>query len=443
MNLLSNFVTDVIVVAVVLGFMIFVHELGHFLAAKRFGVRVLVFSLGFGKRLAGFESGGTDYRLSALPLGGYVKMAGEDPSESHHDDPGDFLAHPRWQRFIIAVTGPAMNVLTAFVLLAALYRFHYPKPAYEEQTARIGSVQPGSPAAAAGIKPGDVVVRLGNIEHPKWQSLELKILTTAGQPIPIEVLRNGRLLSLTLTPKAEGVNDWGQAGLSPCLPSVVGGVEEGFPAARAGVQPGDRVLGVDGRSVPCFQSLASLLENDAGKPVTLNIERHGRQFAITLRPVHKVISGEDRWIIGVTARTDVVIRQLSWRKAVEASIRDNVTSVSALLVVLEKIVTRHMSARSLSGPIGIAQMSGEAYRAGLPDLLMLVAFISLQLGILNLMPIPMLDGGMIVMLLVESVIRRDLSLHVKERIAQAGIFLLVLLFVFIMYNDIVKTLAHY
>ncbi|MGH9358806.1 MAG: RIP metalloprotease RseP [Terriglobia bacterium] len=443
MNVLSSVVTDIVVVAVVLGFMIFVHELGHFIAAKRFGVRVLVFSLGFGTRLAGFERGGTDYRLSILPLGGYVKMSGEDPSEPHKDDPGDFLAHPRWQRFFIAVAGPFMNIMTAFVILAALYHYHYQKPAYEEQPARIGDVQPSSPASAAGLEPGDVIVRAGNLEHPKWEDLQLKILTTIGQVIPMEVLRHGHLLNISLVPKAEGVNQIGYAGLYPCLPSVVGGVEQGMPAGRAGLEPGDKVLAVGSESVPCWQRLASALQSDAGKPVVLTVERDGKDFKVKLQPAHRSVSGQSRWLIGVTARTDMVVRQLPWTNAITASIDDNVRSTTATFVVLKKILSRRMSARSLSGPIGIAQISGEAYRAGISDLLTLVAFISLQLGIFNLLPIPILDGGMILLLLIEGMMRRDLSLRMKERVVQAGLFLLLLLVVFVTYNDIVKAIGRY
>ncbi len=443
MNVVSSFVTDVIVVAVVLGFMIFVHELGHFIAAKRFGVRVLVFSLGFGKRLIGFERGGTDYRLSILPLGGYVKMTGEDPSESHQDDPGDFLAHPRWQRFFIAVAGPFMNVLTAFIILAALYHYHYQRPAYEEQPARVGDVQPNSPASVAGLQPGDLILRAGNLQHPKWEDLQLMILTTTGQAIPMEVRRQGRVLNISLVPTAKGVNQIGYAGLYPCLPTVVGGVEQGMPASRVGLKPGDKVLAVGAESVPCWQRLAATLQSDAGKRVVLTVERGARTFQVTLQPAHRLISGQSRWLIGVTARTDMVVRQLPWSQAVADSVRDNIRSTTTTFVVLKKILSRHMSARSLSGPIGIAQISGEAYRAGISDLLTLVAFISLQLGIFNLLPIPILDGGMILLLLIEGTMRRDLSLRMKERVVQAGLFLLLLLVVFVTYNDIVKAIGRY
>src|SRR5579859_2297542 len=162
----SNFTTDIAVVAVVLGVMILIHELGHFIAAKYFGVRVLTFSLGFGPRLFGVKRGDTDYRVSALPLGGYVKMAGDDPSQERKGDPGEFLSKPRWQRFVIVVMGPFMNAVLAITLLTGLYRFHYEKPAYKEEPARIGEVEPDSPAAKAGVLPGDLIVRLGDLQNP-------------------------------------------------------------------------------------------------------------------------------------------------------------------------------------------------------------------------------------------------------------------------------------
>ncbi|MGH9326635.1 MAG: RIP metalloprotease RseP [Terriglobia bacterium] len=440
MTIFTHFITDIIVVAIVLGFMIFVHELGHFIVAKRFGVRVYVFSLGFGKRIWGFTKGDTDYRISVLPLGGYVKMAGEDPSEPHHDDPGDFLAHPRWQRFIIAVAGPAMNILTALVMLAVLYKFHYQKPAYAGQPVRIGEVQPNSPAAKAGLQPGDLIVRMGNTEHPTWEKVQLSVLMTARQPIPLEIERDGKLFGATLTPEAHGEDQVGYAGFAPCWPSVVGQVDSGLPASRAGLKPGDKLLAVDGKHVPCWQGLSSLMQTKAGNAVMLTVERGQEQLQIPVQPVERDEAGEKRWIIGVYPRMDVVT-SLRPGKAVAESWHDNVQSTVVTFEALKRILTRHMSARSLSGPVGIAQLSGSAYRAGIVPLLSFTAFISLQLGIFNLLPIPMLDGGMILMLFVEGAMQRDLSLRFKERVVQAGIFLLLLLVVFVTYNDVIKALG--
>ena len=231
----GSFITDAVVVVLVLGLMIFIHELGHFLAAKFFGVRVLVFSLGFGKRLLHLTRGDTDYRISALPFGGYVKMAGDDPSADRQGDPGEFLAKPRWQRFVIVVMGPIMNILLAVLLLTGLYKFHFQKPAYEEQPARVGDVEADSPASQIGLTPGDLVVRLDSLQNPKWEDVEIKILTTVGEAMPLEVERDGKILNMTLTPRAEGPNRVGYAGLYPYAPGVIDKVEPGLPASHAGL----------------------------------------------------------------------------------------------------------------------------------------------------------------------------------------------------------------
>ena len=438
----SNFLTNAVVVIVVLGIMIFFHELGHFLAAKGFGVRVLVFSLGFGKRLLGFKRGDTDYRVSILPFGGYVKMAGDDPSEVRQGDAGEFLGKPRWQRFVIVMMGPAMNVLLAVGLLAGIYRYHYQKPAFEEQPARVGDVEPQSPAERAGILPGDLIVRLGEVRDPKWEDSELKILTTVGEAIPVSVQREGQLLTLALTPEAKGPSRIGNAGWYPYVPGIIDVVEPGLPAAEAGIKPGDEIVGIDGRKILFWPRVAQVIQSKKGEPLELMIVRNGEERAISITPVVTDLRGEKAWRIGVAFQSGMlgnVVRQLPWGEAINSSFRDNLRNCLATFDVLGKILTRRLSTRSLAGPIGIAQLSGQAYRAGIFELLMLVSFISLQLGIFNLLPIPILDGGVILLLAVESVIRRDLSLEVKERFAQVGIVFLLLLAVFVMYNDIVKT----
>jgi regulator of sigma E protease len=436
---MSSFFTDAVVVVFVLGFMIFIHELGHFLAAKGFGVRVLVFSLGFGKRLLGFKRGDTDYRVSALPFGGYVKMAGDDPSEVRQGQAGEFLGKPRWQRFVVVIMGPAMNVALAIGLLTALYRFHFQKPAYQEQPARVGDVDPDSPAAQSGIQAGDLITRLDGIANPKWEDVEVKILTTVGEPIPVEIRRDGKTLALTVSPQAKGPNRIGDAGWYPYVPGTIDSVEPGFPASQAGLKAGDQIVGVDGNRIYFWPRVASLLQKANGKEVDLTITREDKEMDVHLKPVLSEVQGEKMWRIGVTFRSSMVVRELPWGPAFTSSLRDNLRNSLATFDVLGKILTRRMSTRSLSGPIGIAQLSGEAYRAGVAELLMFMCFISLQLGIFNLLPIPVLDGGVILLLLVESVIRRDLSLEVKERFAQVGIVFLLLLAVFVMYNDILKT----
>jgi regulator of sigma E protease len=441
--MVGGFITDAVVVILVLGLMIFVHELGHFLAAKFYGVRVLVFSLGFGKRLLHFTKGDTDYRISALPFGGYVKMAGDDPSANRQGDPGEFLSKPRWQRFVIVVMGPVMNILLAIVLLTCLYKFHYQKPAYEEQPARVGDVEADSPASQIGLTPGDLMVRLDGLRNPKWEDVEIKIVTTVGEGMPLEVDRDGQILNMTLTPRAEGPSRVGYAGVYPYAPGVVDKVEPDLPAGHAGLIAGDQIVGMDGRKVLYWPRVFYLLQSGKGKPVQLSILRDGREIQTTLTPVLTDVMGEKRWRIGVTFHNDMVVRQLPWGAAIKASLQDNLRNCLAWFDVMGKILTRRLSTRSLAGPIGIAQLSGEAYRAGLSELIMLVCFISLNLGLFNLLPIPVLDGGVILMLLVEGLIGHDLSVQVKERFVQVGFLFLLLLVVFLMCNDIMKTLRPY
>ena len=456
----SNFLTDAAVVAVVLGVMIFVHELGHFTAAKWFGVRVLTFSLGFGKRLFGFKIGDTDYRVSLLPLGGYVKMAGEEPSDSvisgsenpessgaasatPDDDPGKFLSKPRWQRFVVIAMGPAMNIAMALAVLTCLYRYHFQKPAYEEQPARVGALEPGSPAAEAGLMPGDLILRLDRIRNPKWEDLVPKVLTSAGQTIPIDVLRDGHQIELKITPKATKQDQVGYIGVDPYQPAVIAEVEPGLPAGRAGLRPGDQIVAVNGLKAYSYPSVQQEIQAANGKEVDVTVERQGKEFHVRLTPVYTEVPGGKIWRIGVRFPNDYVAREIPWRQAFASAVDFNLRNSLLTFDVLGKILTRHMSPRSLSGPIGIAQISGAAFRAGFPELLMIVSFISLQLGIFNLVPIPILDGGAILLLLIETVIRRDLSIAFKERFLQVGMAFLLILAVFLVYNDIVKTLNSY
>jgi regulator of sigma E protease len=439
--MVSSFLTDVVVVIVVLGVMVFVHEAGHFLAAKGFGVRVLTFSLGFGKRIFGFERGGTDYRVSILPLGGYVKMLGDDPSTVLTGDPGEFLSRPRWQRFLIILMGPMMNFVLAVAVLAGLYMFHFQKPAYEDQPVVIGAVETQSAAAEAGLQPGDRVVQFDGIKDPKWQDVKFKVLTTAGHSIPLVVIRHGQILHTSLIPQSEGRDDAGVAGWYPYVPFVIDKVEPGQPASKAGLEPGDAIVGIDGKPIYYWALIVQDLRDSKGKEVDLSLQRGGKEFQVHIKPAYTDVMGLKTWRIGVMARdTEYVIRQLPVGLAVEHSLQDNYTTFLETFAVLGKIVTRRMSTRTLAGPIGIAQISGEVYRRGISDLLLFVAFISVQLGIINLLPIPVMDGGHIFMLAIEGVMRRDLSLQIKERVLQVGVVLIVLLFVFIMYNDIIKTL---
>ena len=438
--MISNILRDAGVIVVVLPLMIFVHELGHFLAAKSFGVRVMTFSFGFGKRLFGIKRGDTDYRVSLLPLGGYVKMAGDDPSQPRQGDPREYLAKARWQRFIILIMGPAMNVLMAAVLITLLNHFHFQRPAFEEQPARIGAVDPGSPAAKAGLRPGDLIVRFDGLTNPDWEDLYMKVATSVNETVPGEVEREGRRLSVTLAPQPKGSDRVGYIGVLPVQAAILRAVEANMPAGRAGLQPGDRIVALDGKTVYQPAAFTDALQSGKEKEVVITVVRKGKAFDVRLKPVYAPIENGNAWRIGVELSRipDEMVTQLPWGQAVGTSVEFCVRNALLTFEVLEKIVTKKMSPDTLSGPIGIAQISGEAASQGLPTLVLFVALISLQLGIFNLLPVPILDGGAIVLLVIEGIMRKDLSLEVKERVIQVGFVFLLLLAVFVTYNDIMK-----
>jgi len=443
---MSDFFTAVIAVAVVLGLMILIHEWGHYAAAKLLGVRVEVFSIGFGKRLIGFRRGDTDYRIAAIPLGGYVKMSGENPMDERTGDPAEFLSHPRWHRFIIAIAGPAMNILLAIGLLTGVYMVKYEYPIYLYQPIVLAWVKSGSPAAEAGLQPGDKITRIDGIENPTWEQLEPTIWLSPNQPMTITVQRGDQVFERTITPKPITTSEVGWVGWYPSNPVTVGVVEPGMPAAKAGIKQGDHVVAIDGTPIPHIEAMIERLQETKDKPVELTILRDGKEFNVPITPVLAKAEdpNEKRYRIGFQNHPDVKTSRLPFGAALSRSLVDNKKDSMLILELMKRLVERKVSIRAISGPIGIAQDAGEAAQArsreGWTPLLMLTAAISLNLGIFNLLPIPILDGGVILLLLIEAFMRRDISLRLKERIYQAAFVFLVLFAVMVIYNDIAKTL---
>jgi len=440
--MLNSVLISLISVAVILGFMILIHEFGHYAVAKLLGVRVEQFAIGFGKRLVGFRKGETDYRINAIPLGGYVKMSGENPMDRHTDDPREFLNHSRWHRFLIAIAGPAMNILLAIVLLTGVYMVHYEHPGYLDQPAIVGYVDPSSPAGKAGIQPGDHLTQIDGVRNPSWEQVEMKQLVSANQPLPFEAERNGQTFRGSVVPASDSADEPPSAGWLPKVPVIIGDVEAGMPAAKAGLVEGDKIVAIDGQPVTSIQSMIDSLQRTKEKPLQLAIHRSGKEMTFNVTPVLADTPGTQKhYRLGFKNSYQISVSRLSLPEALDRSIATNRKLSTLILELVGRLVQRKASLKTVSGPIGIAQQAGIAAQQGWMPFLELTAAVSLNLGIFNLLPIPIMDGGVILLLFIESLMRRDISMPIKERIYQAAFVFLVLFAAVVIYNDIVKTLG--
>lgn len=452
---MHDFLVSVIAFIVLVGVMVVVHEFGHFLAAKLCGVRVEAFSVGFGPRLFGIKFGDTDYKVCLLPLGGFVKMTGETPDqisggsdfnsgESVLDDPGSFLAHPRWQRMLIGVAGPVFNFLLAFGLMVIYFNFINEVP--DIKPTKIEWVSPGSAADQAGLKAGDVVTRFGSTANPDYQKFHEIAGDEQNKNVPITVDRNGATVQTAIQlpgnidplhydlSKAGVFIEYGQE------PIEIEQVSPDSPVQHAGLEPGDKIVSVDGHEFHTVMPLVDYMQESNGKPVTLSIQRKG----VILPPMSiQPYQQDGSWRLGFQGAIpdDIAVRAepMKFSSAVAES-RDFCADSSLLIVnVLKKVLTHKVSVKQLSGPVGIAVAAGQAVKEPYWSAKFgLAASISLNLGILNLLPFPILDGGLILLLAIESLMRRDISMIVKERIYQAAFVVLVAFFAFIMFNDFSK-----
>lgn len=419
----------------VLGVLVFVHELGHFLVARWHGVRVLTFSLGFGPRLFSTRRGDTEYCISIVPLGGYVKMAGENPDEPRSGASDEFMSKTKWQRFQVYVAGPAMNIVLALVVMTFVLYSGAEAPAYEEQPAVIGSVTADSPAARAGLQKGDRIVAVAGKPVATWEQLFLTVMPRAEREIPVEFERAGARQTVQITPEAQTKFQMGDIGVAPETHPQIRELIAGGAAEKAGLQAGDVMMAVDGAPVTSDRDLVKTINDNAGKALSMQVKRQGRLETIAVTPVLDGGLGK----IGVRfAPFEVRTIEPSFSQAIGLSVKQNLQWSTMIFEAVIGLVKGETSPKQLMGPVAIAQLSGGAARVSWVALFGLMAMISLNLGILNLLPIPVLDGGHIFIMAVEGLFRRDFSIAVKEKMLLAGFVVLMALMVTVIYNDLMR-----
>ena len=404
------------------------------MAARRVGVRVLKFSLGFGPRIVGFKRGDTEYVISAIPLGGYVKMAGENPDDPRTGKPDEFLSKSKWQRFQILIMGPVMNLFLAVAVTAVVLMNGAEVPAFQSKPPVVGHVSPGTPAEKGGIRAGDRIVSVAGRDVPTWEQFFIAVGMRASQETPIVFDRDGQQMSIVVTPTPQTSYDVGVIGVEPFSQPHVGSILAGSPAEKAGLKSGDIVLKVDATTITVPGQLVEIISKKANTPVTLTISRNGAEQVVRVTPE---LNG-DRGRIGINIVEDVDRIKLGPIDAVKMSVERNYEQALLILRTVGQLITRETSTRQLMGPLAIAQLSGESAQLGWLPLFGLMATISLNLGLLNLLPIPVLDGGHIFIMMLEGLARRDFSVKVKEKMFLAGFAVLLMLMVTVIYNDLTR-----
>jgi len=421
---------------IVFGILVFIHEFGHFFVAKLVGVRVEVFSFGYGKRLFGLKRGDTDYRVSLIPMGGYVKLLGEGMFDKNRElSPDDFMAKTRWERFLIMVMGSLMNIILAIVLVAILNMAGVTVPEYQNQQPVIGWIDLGSPAEKAGLTVDDEILKINGRPVRTWNEVEIAVGSKPDRLITVEIRRGEEILQIPLKTDKVTKYEMGYAGFRAKILTQIMMVNPGSPAEKAGLKPGDIILSANGQPI-FFYNFVKKIEENPEKPLLLTVDRSGQQLEMTVIPRKEGNVGK----IGILQGPKSVTKKYLFFPAMAQSVKENARNTFLVINFLKDLFTGQASAKQLGGPLEIASFSYAAMKMGLLAMISWIAIISLQLGILNLLPIPVFDGGQIFVLMIESLVRRDLSPKMREIWMQIGFVIFIFIIVFVILNDIAKRL---
>ncbi len=427
--------TSFLAFILVIGVLVFVHELGHFLAARRIGIRVLTFSLGFGPKFLKFRRGDTEYCLSAIPLGGYVKMAGENPDDARTGAADEFMSRTKWERFQVLIMGPVMNIVLAVVVMTLVLYQGAEIPAYEDMPPVVGNVVEDSAAELVGIQVGDRILSVEGKPTETWSELFVAVMPRAERELSVVVLgANGQPRTLRMTPDSQTEFQMGDLGVGPVMEPQIRSVKPGEPADQAGLRVDDVVEAIGGERL-AREDLIARINGSAGEPLMLTIRRGETRHEVEVTPA---LVG-DVGLIGVSITPyPVRVVEPGFGEAFVLSLERNYEWSGLIFRTLVGLFTAETSPKQLVGPVGIAQLSGGAAEIGFVALLSLLSMISLNLGILNLLPIPVLDGGHILIMAMEGVSRRDFSTRMKERMLLVGFVTLMTLMVTVIYNDLTR-----
>lgn len=428
--------------------LIFVHELGHFLVARKVGVTVEKFSLGFGPKIFGVRRNHTDFIISAIPLGGYVKMKGEDPGEQLHDSAGSFSTAPVNHRLAIAFAGPAFNILFALGIYIVVYLNGVPA-----LTTTVGSVKDLSPAQVAGLRTNDRIIEIDGAAVNFWDQLQDIVHKNPGKRMEFVVERDStQILNLSITPITEEITNLlgdkenvGLIGITPLVRDI-SYIKEGGQADLAGLKVGDRILAVDGTPIRGWASLKKAAIDKPGQELVFRILRDGVVQEVLLTPKPRTIkdeNGNDIEIgaLGLGISGEMGLEQYGLMGAVIRAFKETGRLIYLIGLTIKKMIFGSVPAESIGGPILIFQIYGEQAKQGFNELIRLTALLSVNLGLLNLLPIPVLDGGHIFFFLIELIKGKPVSQKNRERAQQVGFFMLISLMVFAFYNDIMRIIA--
>ncbi len=423
---------------IVFGILVFVHEFGHFFIAKLMKVRVEVFSWGYGKRLFGFKKGETDYRVSLIPMGGYVKFSGEEAFDQKRElAPHDFMAKKRWQRFLVLVMGSVMNIILAVVLVSIISMVGVTVPEYTEQKPVIGWIESGSPAEQANLKIGDEILSINNRKTKTWSDVELAVGIKPKRLINLEIKRGDEVFKVQLMTESKTRLEMGYAGFFARILTQVVVVLPHSPAEKAGLLAGDLILAINSEPV-YFHQFVEIIEKNHGRELEFLVDRQGKTLTLYVTPRLEGKVGK----IGIGPWMESEVRKYGLFSAVARSIKENWKLAFVVVNFVKDLIIGEASVRQVGGPIEIARWSFTFFRMGFLAMMGFMAIISLQLGIINLFPIPVLDGGQILVLSLEGLFRRDFSLKVKQIVMQIGFAIFIFILVFVILNDVARRLPN-